>query len=185
MRQRYRKLIDPPEKNGPATVIDPTVRPLSNKPGVLVVDDDHLVRIVVQLGLERNGFDVWLARNGRNAIDFYRKHKENIILVLLEVRMPCLDGCETLDALRELNPDLPACFMTDNVSDDELEELLKRRHTYIIAKPFLLDDLANIVRRLAPGMPADLLSTGSKSTPSERAREIAPPARKSGKLQGS
>jgi CheY-like chemotaxis protein len=122
-----------------------------------VVDDDHLVRIMVQLGLERNGFEVWLAPNGCDAIELYREQREHIAVVLLDVRLPGLDGPATLDALRKLNPEVPACFMSGETGDHEPEELIRRGAAYVIAKPFLLNDLANILRLLAHGAPVDLL----------------------------
>src|SRR5258707_543209 len=102
MQRQHRKLMDPPEKKSPAAAAEPTVRQPCAKPGVLVVDDEHLVRIMVQLGLEQNGFEVWPASNGRKAVRLYRTHRESIGVVLLDVRMPGLDGPQTLEALREL-----------------------------------------------------------------------------------
>jgi hypothetical protein len=67
MRQQPCQLMDPNEKKRPAAVAEPAVRLFRATPGVLVVDDDHLVRMVVQLGLERKGFNVWLAATGREA----------------------------------------------------------------------------------------------------------------------
>jgi CheY-like chemotaxis protein len=158
--------MDPLDKKSQAAIAEPTVRQFRNKPGVLVVDDDHLVRIMVQLGLERNGFEVWLAPHGREALDLYREHRENITVVLLDVRMPGLDGPETLDALRELDPDVLACFMSGNTGDYEPEELLQRGAAYVIAKPFHLDELASILRLLAHGGPPI-----SRPAPSEPDRE--------------
>jgi hypothetical protein len=63
-----------------------------DQPGVLVVDDDHLVRLMVQLGLERNGFAVWLASNGVEAIEIYRTHRERIAVILLGGRV-IATGC--------------------------------------------------------------------------------------------
>jgi len=160
MRQQHRKVMVPPVKKSQKALADPTVRQLRNKPGVLVVDDEHLVRIMVQLGLERNGFDVWLAPNGREAVDLYRAHREEIAVVLLDVRMPGLDGPRTLDALRELNPEVLACFMSGDTGDYNPEELRHHGAAHIIAKPFLLDDLANILRLLAHGVSAELLPSG-------------------------
>jgi len=160
MQRQPRKVVVPPEKKSQALVAYPTVRQFHNKPGVLVVDDEHLVRIMVQLGLERNGYDVWLASDGREAIDLYRKHRENIAVVLLDLRMPGLDGPQTLDALRELNPEVVACFMSGAGGAYQPEELRQHGAAYVIAKPFLLDDLANILRLLANGVPADLLPSG-------------------------
>src|SRR5271167_4932203 len=124
MQQLQSKLSHPPDAKSQATAAEPTVRQPSAKPIVLVVDDEHMVRIMVQLGLERNGFDVWLARNGREAIDLYRRHAEAIAVVLLDFRMPGLDGPQTLEALRELNPEVLACFMSGEIGLYEPEELL-------------------------------------------------------------
>ena len=119
------------------------------KPGVLVVDDDHLLRSVVQLGLERDGFDVWMACNGRQAIDVYQEHSERITLVLLDVRMPGLDGPATLDALREFNPEVVACFMSGDTGDYNPDDLIRRGAALVIAKPFTVPALADALRQLA------------------------------------
>ena len=133
------------------------VRQLRDKPGVLVVDDDHFVLRMVQLGLERSGFDAWLAPGGREAIRLYQKHRDSIAVVLLDVRMPGLDGPATLDALRDLNPDVQVCFMSGDTGVYEPEALLKRGAAHVIAKPFRLDDLANALRRLVRSEPIDAL----------------------------
>lgn len=129
------------------------------KIGVLVVDDDKLVRIMIKLGLERNGFEVWLATDGREAIELYRDQREQIAVALLDVRMPGLDGPATLDALRALNPDLPSCFMSGDLGSYEPEELLQRGAAHIIAKPFQLDHLVDILRLLVRDVPADLVQS--------------------------
>jgi CheY-like chemotaxis protein len=129
------------------------------KPGVLVVDDEHFLRIMVQLSLERDGFDVWLASNGREATRLYRKHRESIDVVLLDVRMADLDGLQTLDALREQNPKVLACFMSADTGAYDPEALRQRGAACVIAKPFNLDQLANTLRLLVYGVPAELLSS--------------------------
>lgn len=159
--------MDPPHGKSQAGAAKPAVPQPCEKPGVLVVDKDHLVRIMVQLTLERNGFDVWLARNGREAIDLYRRHTKEIAVVLLDVRMPGLEGLQTLEVLRELNSEVQACFMSGGTGTYGPEELLQRGAAYVIAKPFLLDDLANIIRLMAQGVPADL-------PPSSRVRQSEP-----------
>jgi DNA-binding NtrC family response regulator len=129
-------------------------RQFGEKPGVLVVDDEHLARSMVQLGLERNGFEVCSAPHGREAINLYRAHGEAIDVVLLEVRLPGLDGPQTLDALRELNRELPACFMGGDTGAYAPDKLAKRYDAQVIAKPFMIDDLVDILRRLTHVVPA-------------------------------
>jgi CheY-like chemotaxis protein len=76
-----------------------------------VVDDDHLVRALLQLGQERSGVQAWSAANGGEAIRLHEMHRESINVVLLDIRMPGLDGPATLVGLRQLNAILLACFM--------------------------------------------------------------------------
>ncbi len=160
MRQPPIKFSDPLDEKSQVVADEPTVRQPCDKPGVLVVDDEHMVGIMVQLGLQRNGFDVWLARDGREAIDLYRRHTEEIAVVLLDVRMPGLDGLQTLEVLREWNPKVLACFMSGDTGPYKQEELLQRGAAHVIAKPFHLDNLANILRLLLQGVPADLFPFG-------------------------
>jgi CheY-like chemotaxis protein len=114
-----RQLIHPPVATSQAAEGEPTAQQVHEKLGVLVVDDNRLVRTMVQLGLERDGFDVWLASNGRDAIHLYRALRDRIAVVLLDVHMPGLDGPATLDALRRLNPDVLVCFMSGDTGDYE------------------------------------------------------------------
>ncbi len=160
MRQVQREPGDSPDGMSLAATAEPTVRQHCEKPGVLVVDDEHMVRIMVQLGLEQYGFDVVLAQNGREAIELYRRQMDEIAVVLLDVRMPGLDGPQTLKLMRELNPDVLACFMCGDTVADKLKELFQRGGAYVIAKPFRLDDLANILRLMANRMPAERLTPG-------------------------
>jgi DNA-binding NarL/FixJ family response regulator len=137
--------------------------PRRDKPGVLVVDGDPLVRVMVHLGLERNGFEVWLATSRRQAVELYHEHKERIAVVLLDVRVPTTDGLATLHALRELNPAVRACFLSCDGSAFQPEELIRGGAAYVIVQPIGLDALANILRLLANGVPADLLPAGGGS----------------------
>ena len=160
MRSLNQQLVDPPAAEGPAAGGEATVRPPSDRPGVLVVDDEHTVRAMVQLGLERQGFNVWQACGGREALRLYRKHRDDIAVVLLDVRMPGLDGPQTLEALRELNPEVRACFMSGDTGGYGPEQLRQRGDACVIDKPFLLEDMANVLRRVTRGTPAGLLRAG-------------------------
>jgi two-component system cell cycle sensor histidine kinase/response regulator CckA len=160
MREQPHKFMNLPDRKTHTTTPEPTVQRISSRPGVLVVDDEHMVRIMVQLSLERNGFEVFLASNGREAIDLFRAHREEIAVVLLDVLMPGLDGVQTLNGLRELDCEVPACFMSSNTGADKPDELLQCGAAYIFAKPFRPDALASILRLLTNGAPAELLPSG-------------------------
>jgi serine/threonine-protein kinase RsbW len=122
-----------------------TVRSLAGgmKPGVLVVDDEPHVRQLLELVLARQGFPVWSAGGGRAAVEFYRRNQGLLGLVLLDVRMPGLDGPATLAALRQLNPNVRALFISGDPGEYTPESLLAMGADAILHKPF---DLAEVCR---------------------------------------
>src|SRR5262245_27065761 len=80
--------------------------------GVLVENDETAGHCVQAATLRSEGFEVWLAGHGQQAIELYQRHRDEIAVVLLDVRMPGLDGPHTLSALQELCPGVRCCFMT-------------------------------------------------------------------------
>jgi CheY-like chemotaxis protein len=158
MRKQETKFDVSPTEESREADGEPALREGDEKPGVLIVDDEHFMRIILQLGLERNGFNGWLASSGQEAIQLYREHSEQIAVVLLDVCMPGMDGPQTLVALRQLNPEVRACFMSGNPGRYDEKELRQRGAALVIAKPFDLNELAKKLRQLTPDTPADPLS---------------------------
>jgi CheY-like chemotaxis protein len=119
-------------------------------PGVLVVEDHADVRQLLGIALPRFGLPVWLAAGGREAVRLYREHRPEIGVVLLDVRMPDLDGPETLAALRELDPAVRVVFMTGNSWPYTTEELLALGAARVLEKPILgLAALAQTLQEVA------------------------------------
>jgi CheY-like chemotaxis protein len=146
------QLVNSTEAAGQAALPEETGQRHRQKPGVLVVDDDPLIQGMLRTGLSRHGFEVWLASNGSEAIDLYRLHRRAIAVVLLDVRMPGLDGPQTLDALRRMNPAVEACFMSGETGCHHPSSLLKRGARCVFAKPFRLDNLVQTLWRLVHGI---------------------------------
>jgi CheY-like chemotaxis protein len=117
-------------------------------PGILVADDTEAILGLLKFELEAYGFAVWLAVDGHDALECYSHHADEIDLVLLDVQMPGLDGPSTLAALRQLNPDLPACFMTGGSGDWTDEELSACGALSVFHKPFRLGEIARFLERL-------------------------------------
>src|SRR5262249_34606318 len=116
--------------------------------GVLVVDDDASIRLLLDVVLRERGFAVWEASNGEEALDLYRLHRRNIGLVLLDVRMPVLDGPQTAVALRQREPGLRFCFMTGHSGDYSLDRLLELGAAFVFDKPFCLADVLQTIEQL-------------------------------------
>ena len=111
--------------------------------GVLVVDDESLVRDVVSGALRRFGFEVWTAVDGLDGIRAFDQHADRIAAVVLDMTMPRMDGHEVFAALRSKRMDLPILLISGYHEDDALEALLREPLTGFLPKPFVLDDLLN------------------------------------------
>ena len=118
---------------------------------ILVVDDEPLVRKFIQLVVEQQGFAVWSAANGHEGVQLFRHHQQEIGLVLLDVRMPGLDGPQTLAALQNVNPAVECCFMTGQAGEYTFAELLARGASRVFLKPFDLTEIRLFFRALVSG----------------------------------
>ena len=108
------------------------------KYGILVVDDEEAVRGVLNIGITRRGLAVWLAATGREALDLYRRHGQAIDVVLMDARMPGLDGPQTLAELQQLNPHVRCGFMSGHLGGYTELQLCDRGALAVIPKPFRL-----------------------------------------------
>jgi CheY-like chemotaxis protein len=119
------------------------------KPGILIADDMALILTLLKFELEARGFSVWLAVDGDDALDLYRRHRGEIDLVLLDVNMPGLDGPHTLAALQRLNPKVIAGFMTGGAGCYTEENLRERGAVCIFHKPFSFAEVADLLQSVA------------------------------------
>ncbi len=70
----------------------------ADRPRVLIVDDDRIMRLVMKLLLEKNGFDVIEGQNGMHAVELARRERPD--LLILDLMMPEMDGFQALDRIR-------------------------------------------------------------------------------------
>jgi CheY-like chemotaxis protein len=114
--------------------------------GILIVDDEPMIRMLLCQLFKQEGVPIWTASCGAEAVDLYQRHREQISLVLLDVIMPRLDGPQTLQVLRELDPQVRCCFMTGNPFPYQFEDLWEMGALDVLSKPF--GDLHALVRQL-------------------------------------
>ena len=142
--------LSPPPRAGPDLGIGTPASPAApRKPGVLVADDQESIRTLLSTALQGQGFVVWLAADGGEALNQYWHHRAAIDLVLLDVQMPGLDGPHTLAALRQLNPQVRCCFMSGALGLYTAEELRGLGAGGFLQKPFCLAEAGRVLGRLA------------------------------------
>ncbi len=114
--------------------------------GILVVDDDPVVRCLLQVCLPRMGFTIWTADGGKAALALYEQQRAQIDLVLLDVRMPVMDGPATLRELLHLDPDARCCFMSGHIGAYSVDSLRQMGAIAFFEKPFDLIELSSALR---------------------------------------
>ncbi|MCB9641092.1 MAG: response regulator [Myxococcales bacterium] len=115
---------------------------------VLVIDDEPFLLRYIETVLKRFHYEVFCASDGYTALDLYQRHRQDIGLVLLDLTMPGMNGKETFQALRKINPDLEISFMS-GYSDEEIKSLLPSNHPNppkFLAKPFCTETLIKHLR---------------------------------------
>ena len=113
---------------------------------ILVVDDEAVVRDVVELILRNTGFDVLTASSGQQALEIYGAEKKKIRAVILDLTMPGMDGLATFERLQMLDPDVRALLSSGYSGDTLIERYLEKGFAGFIAKPYRPASLRTALR---------------------------------------
>jgi CheY-like chemotaxis protein len=119
---------------------------------ILVVEDDESLRLLVQMALADEGYDVVTAEDGRAALDRVREHPPR--LILLDLRMPVMDGWEFDRVYRESST-APAPIVVLTAGSDRVLKQQDLPGEEFLAKPFDVDDLFAVVKRYIDGEVAE------------------------------
>ncbi|HUR53101.1 MAG TPA: ATP-binding protein [Gemmataceae bacterium] len=118
----------------------------------LVIDDEMFVREVAASTLEELGYEPLLAADGVTGVEVYRQRWRTVKVAVIDVMMPKMNGDRVLEAIRAMDPSLPAVVMSGYTDRRSIRAAAGTR-TEFLQKPFLPEELANAVRRVvsAPG----------------------------------
>jgi len=119
---------------------DPTVR-------LLMVDDERDFLHAVEPGLARRGFDVTLAETGMTALDILSQ--EEFDVVVLDVKMPGLDGVDTFREIKRMAPDVPVVLLTGHGSIQQAFETSREGVHEYLTKPCDVEEIARVLREAA------------------------------------
>jgi signal transduction histidine kinase len=113
---------------------------------ILVVDDEEIVRRTAKATLQRYGYTVLEAENGREAVELFERMQESVALVLLDLTMPIMSGEETYTRMKEISPSIPV------IVSSGYDEMEAARHfggegvLDFIKKPYVAQSLAEKVK---------------------------------------
>ncbi len=113
---------------------------------LLIVDDEQSMRQLLSLVFGREGYEVRTASNGREALDLVRR--EPVHVIISDVKMPDMSGIDLLREVRAVAPDTAIVMMTAFATVDTAREAFKLGADDFVQKPFDVDELKTIVRRV-------------------------------------
>ncbi len=156
-------IIDVHSKKGEGTTFDiylpasnkvaPEVKrvdeePLQGTGTILLVDDEPMIINVGKAILERLGYKVIIADNGKTAINIYETAKDEIDIVILDMIMPGMNGIETFKRLKRCNPEIKILFSSGYSIDEESTEIMNLDANGFIQKPYKYEKLSQKLRSM-------------------------------------
>jgi two-component system, response regulator, stage 0 sporulation protein F len=127
-----------------------------DKRKVLIVDDQNGIRVLLVEVFSSEGYQTSQASNGKLALEIVRKDPPD--LVLLDMKIPGMDGLDILKHIKQIDPSIKVIMMTAYGELDMIKEATDLGALMHFTKPFDIDDLRNAVNK-------QLRSPGSPDTP--------------------
>jgi DNA-binding response OmpR family regulator len=138
----------PRSSSGPAPVSSAASLPApTGSEMILLVEDEPMLRDLGRAILERHGYKVLVASDGREGVELFRREKDHIDLVILDWTTPRLSGRDALQQLLQINPHVQV-LLVSGYAPGVLGEAGLERVLGFIQKPYREQDLTHTVRLL-------------------------------------
>jgi DNA-binding NtrC family response regulator len=113
---------------------------------ILVIDDEPGIRDLLDTLLRRKGYDVVLAESGQKGLDLFRRERPDVIV--LDLKMPGMDGLTVLQQVRSLDPKKPVIILTGAGTAETEQKVRALGVTEYVEKEFSLHRLGDSLKRL-------------------------------------
>jgi PAS domain S-box-containing protein len=114
---------------------------------ILIVEDDTVSSLLLKKSLNRENITMLFAGNGKEAVEMVQQHHE-INLVLMDIRMPLMDGYEATKAIKKIRRELPVIIQTAFTSKEERQKAEKAGCDGFLIKPIDKNELLKLVEKL-------------------------------------
>jgi DNA-binding NtrC family response regulator len=127
-------------------IVSGVVMKTNKKKGIFIVDDDAEMTSLLKDYLKEDGYEVYSAENGSEALILASKNAFDLIIT--DIRMPGLTGMDILPGLRKLRPGVPIIAITAFGSLEMYHKSLGRGATAYLEKPICLNQLGRLIQEL-------------------------------------
>lgn len=140
---------------------------MENKPEIIVIDDDDVIRLACEMTLKQEGYLIETAENGRIGIEKVKSGAFD--LILLDLMMPEMSGTEVIETIRSFDQHIVIVVITGFATIESAVETLKKGVYDYIPKPFTPEELRNVVRK---GLERSRLLKEAESLRDEREQNL-------------
>lgn len=114
---------------------------------ILVAEDEPLLADLMQRLLLREGFKVLVAKDGVEAVQLHRQHKDEIAMAILDTGLPKLEGYEAIQRMKLDNANLKAVLASGYISIEAESLVAKGELAGVLHKPYSVEQVLALVRR--------------------------------------
>ncbi len=115
---------------------------------ILFIDDEAVIRQVVNEMLKDLGFQIVIKENAREGIDFFSRHYQNIDLVIIDLIMPEMNGYDCYLALKEIDPNMHVIIASGYAVNVETKKMMREKCLEFLQKPFEIKRLAKSIQKV-------------------------------------
>lgn len=112
---------------------------------VLVIDDEDLVRDAVSEMLTSFGFEVVVCVNGKEGVEYYREHHDEISIVMFDLMMPVMNGKDCFSEIKKINPEVKGIVISGYAHEEEAKKVLQDGACGFLKKPFTKSSLSQVL----------------------------------------
>lgn len=112
---------------------------------LLIVDDEEGLREVLVMNFKMNGYNIFQASGGLEAIEIVKSNR--IDFIISDIRMPDGDGVFLLEKIREIDPDIPIIVMVTGFAQITREEIIKKGALDLLEKPYDIELLESHIEK--------------------------------------
>ena len=121
---------------------------IAPKPTILVVDDEYNIRNMMKEIMEMSGLKVFTAGNGKDGVEMFKKYRDDIDLIIMDMVMPIMDGREAFSEIRRIDPGQKIFIISGYSQREDLEDMLEKGAVGFLRKPFQVKEIVSKVKEI-------------------------------------
>ena len=131
----------------------PTLLPAGKENNALVVEDDELIAKMMAKLFRDMGWKPILASSGEDGVEVFKRHGDEVAIIVSDIKMKNMNGVEMLEKIRDLRwgKDVPVLLVSGRPPSGTMLSRIRSLGAEFLGKPFNVDELLKIVREMLEG----------------------------------